>query len=338
MPVSRAARLLLALAPLACLCTTGAAQQPEPDWQPMAAELLKAEKPGYGGLCGIVVDHASGTLYLNLSDKGMYRSTDQGKSFERMTTRALKGRTEWPGCLQIGPTGKSKTMLVALVYGAPISLSDDGGATWKPMSPKSSHVDWAAIDWNDRKFVLALKHESGDLLIASDDGGKNFRDVGKGYGPAWVFDHQTAVVAGAKTKDQPKPGLLRTTDGGKTFQPCGDYFTKALPRWRDGKLYWVVEGALIASTDKGASWQKLGALKDGRFGPVFGKDARHLFVLTGAGIVESKDGGATWGAPIPVPKAMKGINSLTWFDYDPTHDVLYVMKMASDLYRLQRKS
>src|SRR5262249_55270031 len=147
-----------------------------------------------------------------------------------------------------------------------------------------------------------LKHESGELLIASDDGGKNFRDVGKGYGPAYIFDGKTAVVAQAKSKAQPKPGLLRTTDGGQTFQPCGDYFARALPRWRAGKLYWVVEGALIVSSDQGASWKKLGDLKDGRYGPIFGKTEQHLLVLTGAGIVESQDGGATWGKPIPVPK------------------------------------
>src|SRR5215471_15854542 len=100
MPPSRAARVLMALVPLACVCTTAATQPAEPDWQPVATQLLQAEKPGYGGLCGVVVDHATGTLYLNLSDKGLYRSTDQGKSFERTGTQALKGRTEWPGCLQ----------------------------------------------------------------------------------------------------------------------------------------------------------------------------------------------------------------------------------------------
>jgi hypothetical protein len=308
-------------------------------WQPVATELLKTEKPGYGGLSGLAVDPATGTVYIDLSDKGIYRSTDQGQSFQRMTTTPLKGRTEWPGCLQIDPTGKSKKMLIALVYGAPIGLSDDAGAAFKQMSPKANHVDWAAIDWTDpeHKFVLTLKHESGDLLLASDDGGKNFREVGKGYGPAFIFDGKTAVVAQAKNKTQPKPGLLRTTDGAKTFQPCGEYFARALPRWRDGKLYWVVEGALIVSADQGASWKKLGALKDGRYGPIFGKTEQHVLVLTGAGIVESKDGGATWGPPLAVPKELKGVSALTWFDYDPGNEVLYVMKMTSDLYRLKRK-
>src|SRR5437763_7424206 len=114
MPALRAVRIPLALVVLAVVCRPAFAQQPA--WQPLAAELLKTEKPGYGGLCGIVVDHATGTLYLNLSDKGIYRSTDQGKSFQLMTAKPLKGRTEWPGCLQLDPTGKSKTLLAALVY------------------------------------------------------------------------------------------------------------------------------------------------------------------------------------------------------------------------------
>ena len=68
----------------------------------------------------------------------------------------------------------------------------------------------------------------------SRDGGKTFEEIGKGHGPAYIFDKDTAVVAEAKTKDKPKPGLLRTTDGGKTFQPSGDYAATALPKSRDG--------------------------------------------------------------------------------------------------------
>ena len=90
-----------------------------------------------------------------------------------------------------------------------------------------------ALDWSrpSGKFILALKHESGGLLIVSRDGGKTFQDVGKGYGPAWVFDGNTAVVAEMKTKERPKPGLVRTTDGGKTFASCGDYHALAVPKW-----------------------------------------------------------------------------------------------------------
>lgn len=312
----------------------------EPVWRAVSTELLQKEKPGYGGLCGVLVDRNSGAVFVNLSDKGIYVSTDQCKSFEKRSSQAIKGRTEWPGCFQLDPTGKSKKMVLALVYGAPIGVSADEGATWKMMDGKSAHVDWCAVDWSDAdmKFVLALKHEAADLLLVSRDGGKSFGEVGKGYGPAWIFDEQTAVIAQAKSKDQPKPGIVRTADGGKTFQPVAADFVagKALPRWHDGTLYWLVEGALIASSDKGQTWKKVGDLKDGRFGPIFGKDAKHLFVLTGAGIVESTDGAASWSKPVAIPKEMKGVSPLTWLDYDPKNDIVYTMKMTSELYQWKR--
>jgi photosystem II stability/assembly factor-like uncharacterized protein len=315
----------------------GGAAQPAapaaPAWRPVTGELIAKEKPGYGKLCGVVVDHRTGDVYVNLSDKGVYRSPDQGKTWERRGG-LLKGRTEWPGCLQLDPTGKSRRLVVALVYGDPIAVGEDAGASWKTRGARSNHVDWCAVDWAGPEihFVLALRHESGGLLIASTDGGKSFAEVGKGYGPAWVFDSRTAVVADAK-----RPALLRTTDGGRSFRPCGEYRARALPRWHGGKLYWLVEGALLTTADRGESWQKAGDLKDGRFGPIFGKGDRHLFVLTGAGIVESRDGGASWSKAVPLPREVAGGGPLTWIEYDPVHDALYAMRMGSDLYRLARK-
>ena len=165
-----------------------------------------------------------------------------------------------------------------------------------------------------------------------DDAGKTFREVGKGYGPAWIFDNKTAVVAEVKTKE-----LLRTTDGGKTFQSVAKHEIKTLPKWHDGALYWLMDNALFRTTDKGEKWAKLGDVKDARYGPIIGKDAKQLFVLTKDGVVESMDGGATWSKPLAPPKEMKGISALTWLEYDPVSDTLYLMKMTSELYKLSRK-
>jgi photosystem II stability/assembly factor-like uncharacterized protein len=197
-------------------------------------------------------------------------------------------------------------MVTALVYGSPVGVSTDRAATWKYLDAKAAHVDWCAVDWADpeMKFVLALKHEAGGLLLASTDGGRSFTEVGKGHGPGWVFDGQTAVVAAVKGKDNPKARLLRSTDGGKTFRPCGDYSpvgrdsAQALPRWRDGTLHWLTDGGLIATTDKGQTWEKVGDVPGALYGPVFGKDGKHLLVLTKAGVVESTDGGASWSKPL----------------------------------------
>jgi hypothetical protein len=335
-------RKLCALFFLTCTCPELAAAA---DWQPIVTDLLKREKTGFGGLCGVVVDHQSGDLWVNLSDRGMFHSSDHGKTWKRVSDTQPKGRTETPGCWLLDPMGKGGKMVTSLVYGSAIAVSPDRAATWMYLDNKSVHIDWCAMDWTDPdvKFVLALKHEAGGLLLASTDSGKSFVEVGKGYGTGWVFDSQTAVVARTKSKGTLKPNLLRTTDGGKTFKSCGDYSpvgrnsAQALPKWRAGTLYWLTDEGLIATINNGETWKKLGEIKDAQYGPIFGKDETQMFVLTKAGVVESTDGGATWSKPLAPPKEMKGIGGLSWLEYDPKNDMLYLMKMGSDLYRLARE-
>lgn len=326
-----------AILALALLPVTAGAQ----DWKPLTEELLKREKPGYGGLCGVAVDRATGQVYVNVSDRGVFRSSDGGATWERFGT-ALKGRTETPGCLMFDPTGNTRRLLMATVYGGPIAVTTTDAGEWRIFDKASVHVDWCAADWTDpeMKFLLAFKHESGGQLLRSRDGGLSFDELGKGHGPAWVFDANTAVVALAKTRDRPKGGIVRTTDGGKSFQPVADFTMQWPPRWHAGALYWLTDGQLVKTTDMGATWTKVCELKDGRLGPVSGKNEKHLFVLTGKGIVESADGGATWSAPHSIPKELKGVSPLTWLDYEPKSDALYVMKMTSELYvwnRMGRK-
>jgi hypothetical protein len=88
--------------------------------------------------------------------------------------------------------------------------------------------------------------------------------------------------------------------------------------------------------DKGETWEKCCDLKDGRYGPNFGKDAKRLLVLTGTEIVESTDGGTTWPTKIALPKDLKGVSALTWIEYDSSHDLVYVMKIGSELFKLER--
>lgn len=138
-------RFLCPVAVVAVATLAPAADQPE--WQALLGDLPKAEKAGFGGLCGVCVDRATSAVVINISDRGFYRSTDGGRTFRRISDTQPKGRTEEPGCLLLDPTGKTKTLLTALVYGAPIGISTDGGATWKAMHGKSSHIDWCAVDW-----------------------------------------------------------------------------------------------------------------------------------------------------------------------------------------------
>lgn len=326
-------RIVYAIGLTFALSITAQAQE----WNPVTVELLKSEKTGFGGLCGVVVHPPTGDLIVNLSDRGLFRSKDQGATWNRLGTAELKGRTETPLCMMIDPV-EHKRLVTAYVYGSPITVSSDLDGPGKGLASQSTHVDWCAVNWSDPEvgFILTLKHESGDLLLVSRDGGKTFEEVGKGYGPAWIFDGKTALVAEAKSKTTSQPGLLKTTDAGKTFQRCGDDYARALPRFNSGTLFWLTTTGLISTTDQGQTWKKLSEVKDGICGPVFGKDAQHLFILTSSGIRESKDGGVTWLAAIALPAGMKGANHLSWIEYDAVHDNVYVMKMGSELYQWHR--
>ena len=165
---------------LILLTGTAPARAADADWQPVANDLLKREKTGFGGLCGVLVDHRTGDLWVNLSDRGMFHSADRGKTWQRVSDRQPKGRTETPGCWLLDPTGKGSKMVTALVYGSAIAVSPDQAATWRYLDSKSVHTDWCAVDWTDPdlKFVLALKHEVGGLLLTSIDSGTRRRLAG----------------------------------------------------------------------------------------------------------------------------------------------------------------
>lgn len=54
------------------------------DWRPIATDLLARETTGFGGPCGVVVDHTSGRLFVDLSDRGVFTSADRGKTWGRV--------------------------------------------------------------------------------------------------------------------------------------------------------------------------------------------------------------------------------------------------------------
>src|SRR5262245_23421232 len=66
------------------------------------------------------------------------------------------------------------------------------------------------------------------------------------------------------------------------------------------------------------------------------RDPRHLFVLAETSLKESRDGGASWLKPIPLPAGFVTTSS-TWVEYDASNDVVYLMKPGSDLYKLARR-
>ena len=98
-------------------------------------------------------------------------------------------------------------------------------------------------------------------------------------------------------------------------------------------LPYVIRGA-ERFYDRPVVRQALVLLRDGKRIYHFCTQSLHGWDYASDVMRYSDDSGATWSKPIAPPKALKGVGGLTWLDYDPTRDVLYLMKMGSDLFRL----
>ena len=293
--------------------------------------VADGKKIGYPGLtAGVAVDRTTGDLFMVICDLGIWKSSDQGKSFGRVDGDAIGGRCETGFALNASPAGKG--LAAFMVYGG-CGLSRDGGATWTKF--KSTHFDCGAVDWESGgKSLLAIRHESGGALAYSTDAGQSWADVGKGFqNGVGLFDAKTLVATKGK-------GILRSDDGGQKWKTVSDLTIIGGTMYVvDGVGYWGTEQGLAISRDKGVTWTVPGAKIAVTHGPYFGKDVTHLVIGTQEGLFASQDGGNTWEKAAPLPEGFtigKLGQSYANFAWDPLHDVLYASSMGKPTYRWQR--
>jgi photosystem II stability/assembly factor-like uncharacterized protein len=209
-----------------------------------------------------------------------------GAGLDLLTAFFLDRRTGWLVAADL-PNNGSPVELTAFRTG-------DGGATWRrsAMGPVS---------------VQQSEDGTGPMNLS-------FVDAGHG----WL--RVTSRLPGQRAEDETGT-LLRTTDGGRTWQRLPDAPTPGAVRFVDrqrGWQSWV--GGLWETRDGGRTWAAVPTPP-----PVPGDDGRLEFaglptifedgtgfvpvllnrgdagVLAGAGFAETRDGGSTWGAPRLAP-------------------------------------
>ena len=286
-------------------------------------------KPGtYGPTAGVAVDRANGNVFMVVSDYGMWRSGDHGKTFTRVDDKTIGGRCETGWALQMDPAGGR--MFAFMIYGSS-AMTTDGGKTWA--KSKLSHLDFGGVDWEDTgKRLLAHRHESGGMLATSDDGGATWRDLEKGFLNCGVLDRNTFVATKAKEK-----GIWRSTDAGATWTEVSTNTPPAgTPTMFKGVAYWPMGKSILTSKDKGATWTDLGPPVDAMFGPMFGRDASHLVVVGKSGFQESKDGGKTWQSAAPLPPGFTVNRVGPNYAWDHQANIFYASSMSKHTFKFQR--
>jgi outer membrane protein assembly factor BamB len=293
------------------------------------AQGLKPSWPGK--TTGVAVDRTTGHVYMIVTGLGVWRSSDQGATFRRVDGKTVSGRCETGYSLRADPAGKR---LACFMLDGKSAMTADAGATWSPIKNVARGFDWAAVDWSqkDIKTIFGLVHESGGIGIVTQDGGRSWKQLGKGYFAVGVFGADVLVCAKAKER-----GIWRSTDGGEKWQKVSEATPVGVATVFQGAGYWLSDQGLLASRDRGSSWPRVCGAAGASWGPFFGKDANHFVVVDKQGFEETTDGGRTWKliAPLPAP-FRKDYNPRGWFvnvAWDPLGKVCYASRMGQPTYR-----
>ena len=125
-------------------------------------------------------------------DDGLYKSTDGGKTWKRLTGNGLpEGYTGRIG-LAVAPSRPNRVFALIEAKGGILWRSDDAGAHWTMVSNDTlvdqrpfyfSHID---VDPKDPNHVFAVS----EMLAESKDGGKKFKEIAKevhvDYHAIWI--------------------------------------------------------------------------------------------------------------------------------------------------------
>ena len=223
----------------------------------------------------VVLVAAFGHAFGPNKERGVYRTTDGGKSWTRVLYR-----DEETGAIDVSFDPGNANIVYAALWqarrqpwnfssggpGSGLYRSTDGGLTWTHLTGNGLpsgilgriHVSVSAAD-PKRVYAMIEAHEGG--LYRSDDGGAHWArvsDDGRLTQRAWYFSTILADPKHADTVYAENTGLFRSTDGGKTFEllPArhGDHHGLWIDPTNPDRIIESSDGGASISFDHGKTW------------------------------------------------------------------------------------
>jgi photosystem II stability/assembly factor-like uncharacterized protein len=221
---------------------------------------------------------ALGHAYGNNAERGVFRTMDGGKTWEKVLYKDEK-----TGAIDIEFVPGNPSILFAALWEAgrtPWSLtsggpgsglykSTDGGSTWKPIKGNG----WpdavlgkigVSVSGGDPNRVYAMVEALEELggLYRSDDQGEHWRHVTDDHRlrhRPWYYTHVTADSKNADTVYVLCVGMYKSTDGGKNFSPMtgfphGDHHSLWIDPNNPKRMINSNDGGATISVDGGVSW------------------------------------------------------------------------------------
>lgn len=223
----------------------------------------------------IVYVAALGHAYGRNGERGVFRTTDGGKNWERVLYKDDRS-----GAIDVVFDPGNPNILYAALWqvqrtpwslesggsGSGLYRSMDGGSTWKRLEgnglPKGIlgkiGISVSGAD-SDRVYALIEAEEGG--LYRSDDGGEHWTKVSDDQRlrqRAWYFTHVFADPKSADTVYVLNTGLFRSTDGGVTLTllpaPHGDHHGLWIDPTNPERMINGNDGGATVTTDGGKTW------------------------------------------------------------------------------------
>jgi photosystem II stability/assembly factor-like uncharacterized protein len=275
----------------------------------------------------IVYVAAPGPLWSDSKHRGLYKSTDAGKTWNKILYINEKA-----GCADVSLDPSNPDIIYATTWecrrlpyafnsggnGSGIYKSMDGGKTWKELNnglPKKPFGRVAlALAPSAPKNLLAIVEAKETALFISSDGGETWKQQSATTNvTARPFYFSTIVVdpKDAKRVYRPAFQFAYSNDGGYSFADAsydgGWVHSDMHALWINpnytNQMYLGTDGGIFFSLDRGASWMFIHNLPVGQFYHVAVDNQKPYNVYGGL-----QDNGS-WMAPSAAPG---GVGNANW--------------------------
>ena len=219
-----------------------------------------------------VIGHAFGPNSM----RGLYRSADGGKTWQRILSR-----NDSTGAVDVVLDPTNARVIYASLWqaqrtpwdfssggaGSGLFKSTDGGDTWTELTRKKGmpagiigRIDMAVSPVNPERVWAVVEAKEGGVF-RSDDGGDTWEKTSDDHEirqRAWYFSNIYADPASADVVYTLNTSLLKSVDGGATFKPLdaphGDHHALWIDPTNAQRMINGNDGGATVTTNGGGSW------------------------------------------------------------------------------------